>query len=512
MNKTKHLKTLFLSVVFMVVIFFCGFVFSACDNNPKDDTQTIDNTQQTTDDEQTKDDTQTTDDEQTVYTITFETDSGSACEQLSVNSGQSLNEANLSLPTPEKTGYTFVGWFVDSQKTQEFNLNIKITQNQTLYAKWDVNQYTITYISNIAGEEFTNTITQDYGTVIDIPDSPKEGYMFGGWYADKSFKLSLVNKTMPADNLTLYANWVDDNLDYIYKDGYYRYYEVKVNETHQNCTSVTIPSTYMGFPIIAICDDAFKDCSSLTSITIPDSVRMIGESAFLNCSSLTSIVIPSDVSKICDATFAYCNSLTSITIPNSVTRIGNYAFNDCRGLTNITIPSSVTSIDNDAFSGCSDLKSITFAEGSKLTTIGQRAFEVCTSLTSITIPTSVTTIDRLAFYGSGLESITFAEGSKLTTIGQSAFEACTSLTSITLPASVTSIGDRAFYNCSNLEKVYYTGTETQKANINIDERNTPLTNATWYYFTENGADETAAGNWWYYDTDNTTIIEKVVSA
>ena len=68
---------------------------------------------------------------------------------------------------------------------------------------------------------------------------------------------------------------------------------------------------------------AFRDCTSLTSVTIPNSVTSIGDSAFRNCSSLTSITIPNNVTSIRDSAFSQCTSLTSVTIPNSVTSIGN---------------------------------------------------------------------------------------------------------------------------------------------------------------------------------------------
>ena len=81
-------------------------------------------------------------------------------------------------------------------------------------------------------------------------------------------------------------------------------------------------------------------------------VAIIGKSAFSDCSSLTSITIPNSVTSIRERAFESCSSLTSVTIPNSVTSIGEYAFYKCSGLTSVTIPNSVTSIGNDVFYGC----------------------------------------------------------------------------------------------------------------------------------------------------------------
>ena len=118
-------------------------------------------------------------------------------------------------------------------------------------------------------------------------------------------------------------------------------------------TSVTIPS---GVTILG--NYAFSNCSSLTSVTIPSGVTSIGGSAFSNCTSLTSVTIPSGVTSIGSSAFYQCTSLTSVTIPSGVTSIGSSAFQNCKSLRNIEIPSSVTSIANGAFYGCTSLFSI----------------------------------------------------------------------------------------------------------------------------------------------------------
>ena len=111
-----------------------------------------------------------------------------------------------------------------------------------------------------------------------------------------------------------------------------------------------------GYTIIG--NYAFYDCSSLTSITLPNSVTSIGSGAFSSCSSLTSITLPNSVTSIGEMAFAWCSSLTSITIPNSVKNIGGEAFWYCSSLTSITIPNSVKSIRFNAFYACNKLKKV----------------------------------------------------------------------------------------------------------------------------------------------------------
>ena len=183
----------------------------------------------------------------------------------------------------------------------------------------------------------------------------------------------------------------------------------------------------IGDGVTTIGQDAFRDCSSLTSVNIPNSVTAIGGAAFAGCSALTSVTIPNSVTTIGNSAFSGCRSLTSVNIPNSVTTIGDYAFHGCSALTSVTIPNSVTTIGDHAFLGCSALTSVTIPNS--VTEIGERAFGSCSKLTSVTIPNSVTKI------------------------GKDAFNCCTNLQKVNIGNSVKTIGEYAFDQCTNITQI-----------------------------------------------------------
>ena len=147
---------------------------------------------------------------------------------------------------------------------------------------------------------------------------------------------------------------VPGEYDGTYGDLYYKNDDdlVSIVGCKTTAESVEIPAEIDGKPVTSIEKMAFSGCTSLTAITIPDSVMSIGDSAFSNCTSLIEITIPDSVTGIEEYAFSGCTSLTAITIPDSVTNIGVGVFFDCTSLTEITIPDSVTSIGYTAFCGC----------------------------------------------------------------------------------------------------------------------------------------------------------------
>ena len=261
-------------------------------------------------------------------------------------------------------------------------------------------------------------------------------------------------------------------------------------------TDVVIPMKYLGLPVTSIGDYAFSGYSSLTSISIPNSITNIGEGTFFNCSSLTSISIPNSITNIGGNMFTGCSSLTSITIPDMVQNIGLAAFTDCSSLTTINIPKSVISIGDYSFMGCSLLKDVyylgTVTDWSKIsigseneyllsanihyqpdnnndtasqgleftlnsegTSYSVAGIGTCTDK-DVIIPNKynglpVTSIANAAFLLSDIVNIAIPDS--VTNIGSKAFFLCENLKSIIIPDSVTTIEFDTFYACTSLESV-----------------------------------------------------------
>ncbi len=218
-------------------------------------------------------------------------------------------------------------------------------------------------------------------------------------------------------------------------------------------TNKTVEVTYRGSSFYEYLNEYSGNVTIPESVTYNGntySVTWIGEDAFSNCSGLTSVEIPNSVTWIGGGAFFGCSGLTSVEIPNSVTSTGGGVFKNCSGLTSVEIPNSVTSIANDAFSGCSGLTSVVI--GNSVTSIGKRAFQDCSRLTSVEIPNSVTSIEEDTF--KNCSSLTSVEiPNSVTWINSYVFRGCSSLTSVVIPKSVTGISSYAFADCPSLNSI-----------------------------------------------------------
>lgn len=276
--------------------------------------------------------------------------------------------------------------------------------------------------------------------------------------------------------------------------------------------AVAIPYTINGLPVTVIgdgFDSVFTKNTGVTSVLVPDSVTSIANSAFYDCTTLTNLTIGNSVTNIGYA-FLLPNDATIITalyfrgnaptipagwlggyqnynttayylpgttgwatfinlarcsgvlwnppVPYNYTTNKDMVTITITGYTGsggaVAIPSTisflpVTSIGSNSFYQCTSLTSATIPNS--VTNIGYAAFYGCTSMSSITISTNVTNIADYTFYECGLTSVLI--GINVTSIGNYAFASCFRLPSVTIPNNVTSIGNDAFDGCGSLSSV-----------------------------------------------------------
>lgn len=230
---------------------------------------------------------------------------------------------------------------------------------------------------------------------------------------------------------------------------------------------VTIPDSVRFFnktyPVAGITTSAFYGCNELTSITIPNTVRYIGDYAFYNCSGLQSITLPNSIKTIQGRAFYNCSELSSITFPNAVTSIGEGAFDNTAWYNNQ--PDGLVYAGSVAYKYKGAVPagtSITLTEGTL--GVADFAFDNCAGLTSINLPNSVIILGHGAFrYCGGLTCIEIPNS--VTTIRSYAFNGCSGMTSVDIGKSVTTIGESAFYGCESLTRVNITDLTAWCSNI-----------------------------------------------
>jgi hypothetical protein len=290
-----------------------------------------------------------------------------------------IEGTEVTLTAKPEAGWQFISWSVDSTSS-EATITITMNEAKALTPIFGTN----VTVNEIGAGKVVQTPSNPvaYGSTVTFTAKPDIGHYLFRWAGEQKGNDTPTQLQITKPNPVVSGLFAEYNpLDFLK-------FEVEgdtiaVIGCDKNASgALVIPSTYEEKPVTSIGDSAFGQCSSLTSVTIPDSVTYIGEGAFYNCSSLTSVTIPDSVTSIGSYAFRDCSSLTSITIPASVTSIGSQTFLGCSSLTSVTIPDSVISIGDYAFYNCSGLTSVTI--GDSVTSIGKNAFRDCRSLTSIT--------------------------------------------------------------------------------------------------------------------------------
>ena len=527
------------------------------------------------------------------YQITYNAGSAATMPTYGVTTKYTIESDNITLPVPTIEWYEFLGWYDNSQREGEpiFELTTGHFGNLNLYAKYQYVGLKFTKSSGSYQVSSADPRLGDEGWV--LPNASQGELIIPDTY--KGEKVTSINSSTFKNNtkiksLTIGKNitsigsdaflgctsltsvnytgtidsWLEKGLASSFVTGYNLYINGDIVEEANITTATKIPNS------------AFYNCTSLTSVTIGNSVTSIGNYAFYKCTSLTNIEIPGSVTSIGWYAFSYCESLTSVNYTGTIdswaqisfdsstsnpltyaknlyinnelvtnanittaTKINRYAFNDCTSLTSVTIGNSVTSIGDWAFEFCYSLTSVTI--GDSVTSIGEYAFSGCFKLIEVVNKSPYITIEKgnsssngyvgkyaLAVYNSGDDFsgtklsndngyIVYTEGNEkilvgyngtetelvlpnyITKIKDYAFYKCTSLTSVTIGDSVTSIGYYAFSYCDSLTSVMI-GDSVTSIGEDVFYNCTSLTSVTI------GDSVTSIGSYAFRDCDSLTSI------
>ena len=315
-------------------------------------------------------------------------------------------------PKTSRKGYTFLGWYFDESFSSKASFPLEITEDITLYAKWEKNAYDVHF--ELDGGNGVSDLKTDRIETEPIPT--KEGCTFLGWYFDGGFANKASFPLEVTGNITLYAKWEENEPAGITftVDGSGILTAVEgISETN---SEVIIPSEVNGQAVKQIGQDLFHDNPYLRKLSIPDGVSL-GYRMCSGCTLLEEVDLPSGITVIPDYAFEGCVSLHSIELPNTLVQIRLEAFSGS-GLESLSAPSSLKEIWSYAFKDCHSLAEVDLKQ---VTSLGDMAFENCALLSSVSLPDS------------------------LLELGSYVFSGCSSLYSITMPSQAIAIESTAFY-------------------------------------------------------------------
>ena len=398
------------------------------------------------------------------YTVTFEPNNGTPIEPQTIGEGGTATQ-----PTePTRSGYVFKGWYTENTFKNLFSFSTAITENLTLYAKWN-QLHTVTFNSNDGSNIEPIKVENDSIVKKPTPDPTKEGYAFVSWHThattqDNTTLFDFTN-TKITEDLTLYAKWAQTHtVTFSTAAG-----DPAVKAQKVNTGDKAVKPSHPGY----FTKDWFKDEAKTTPFdfineTITQDITLYADLVELFTTEEDSIItgltaeaksipdldlhIPSningvDINTIGNYAFQEITNIKTVTIAEGIITIGYYVFKNCTGLTAIQFPSSLTSIGYSSFQE-TGLTELVLPEG--LTRIGWDVFAYCSNLTRIQFPSSLADIGRTAFaYCTKLTEVDSLPAS-MTTIKTNTFSRCTSLENLVIPANITHIEGWAFDRCNKL--------------------------------------------------------------
>ncbi len=223
------------------------------------------------------------------------------------------------------------------------------------------------------------------------------------------------------------------------------YAENTLQPLNSNISTIKLPKS-----LVEIYGSSFSD-SKISSISIPKTVKRIGNYAFKNCNNLKKVIFEDSPTAISVGAFAGCSLLDEIDFGDSIQSVSMYAFNNCQSLKEIVLPSSITRIDDNVFQNCISLNKVIIL--APITQVSSNMFNGCINLTEIIMPNTITRINESAFNNcKALRSIILSNS--LSFISDYAFYNCTGLKTINLPNSLSYLGCGAFGNCTALDTVF----------------------------------------------------------
>ena len=341
------------------------------------------------------------------YTVIFEVDHGTPIAPITTSR---IDEE----PQTTRDGYTFAGWYKDGGFVKKAVFPYEVTEDQTLYAKWEKNKYTVRFDTD-DGTYVSDMIV----SVIDrSPETTKDGYEFEGWYTDKTFSNKISFPYEVTEDLTLYAKWTQSGSEKIVFSVDANGVLTGVSGLSGSDITVEIPSEVNGITVTEIGKDVFKDNKNVGRLIIPDSVTKLGYRMCSGCTALSEVRLPAGLTVIPDEAFDGCSSLRTVNFPDtlkeirsdafcgtdltefiapdSLTDVWAYAFKDCAALSAVELK-NVRSVGDGAFGNCTALRSIRLSD--KMTELSDHIFDGCSSLADIDMPDNPIAVSFSVFNG-----------------------------------------------------------------------------------------------------------------